>query len=94
MLKHVYSRIKEHISSQLDYFRIHTSHLATQELGVKNDIVKGKEDLKVARLSESLLIFLEIQIVWNNGGQKHSVSIDVRCPVPGQFFLCSAESMN
>ena len=27
------------------------------------------------------LILLEIRFVWNNGGQKHSLSIDVRCPV-------------
>ena len=41
VLKHVNSRIQEHISSQLDYFRIHISHLA-QELAFKNDIIKGK----------------------------------------------------
>ena len=42
MLKHVNSRIFEHISSQLDYFGIHISHLSTQELGVKNSIIKFK----------------------------------------------------
>ena len=46
------------------------------------------------RFSERLLILLEIRFVWNNGGQKHSLSIDVRCPVSGQFFLCCTESMN
>ena len=30
----------EHISSQLDYFGIHISHFSTQELGVKNGIIK------------------------------------------------------
>ena len=50
--------------------------------------------LKEVRFSESLLILLEIRFVWNNGGQKHSLSIDVRCPVSGQFFLCCTESMN
>ena len=37
--------------------------------------------------SENLFTLLEIQFVWNNGGQKHSPGIDVRCPVSGQFFL-------
>ena len=32
----------EHISSQLEYFGIHISHLSTQELGVKNGIIKFK----------------------------------------------------
>ena len=50
--------------------------------------------IKEVRLSENSLILLEIQIVCNNGGQKHSLSIDVRCPVSGKFFLCCAESMN
>ena len=50
--------------------------------------------LKEVRFSESLLILLEIRFVWNNGAQKHSLSIDVRCPVSGQFFLCCTESMN
>ena len=36
--------------------------------------------LKEATFLESLLILLEIRFVWNNGGQKHSLSIDVRCP--------------
>ena len=40
MFKLVNSRIFEHISSQLDYFRIYISHLSTQELGVKNGIIK------------------------------------------------------
>ena len=30
--------------------------------------------LKEVRFSESLLILLEIRFVWNNGGQKHSLS--------------------
>ena len=34
--------VLEHILSQLDYFRMHTSHLATQELGVKNGMFEGK----------------------------------------------------
>ena len=42
VLKHVNSRIYEHISGHLDYFRIHISHLAAQGLVVKNDIIKGK----------------------------------------------------
>ena len=42
MLKDVISRIYKHIPSQLDYFRIHFSYLATQEVGVKNGIIKGK----------------------------------------------------
>ena len=36
--------------------------------------------LKEVRFSESLLILLEIRFVWNNGAQKHSLSIDVRLP--------------
>ena len=41
MLKHVNSRIYEHISSQLYYrdFRIDISHLSTQEVGLKNGII-------------------------------------------------------
>ena len=50
--------------------------------------------LKEVRFSESLLIFLEIRFVWNNGSQKHSLSFDVMCPVSGQFFLCCTQSMN
>ena len=43
--------------------------------------------LTVHNLSCQLsLILLEIQSVWNNGGQKHSLSIDVRCTVSGQLF--------
>ena len=42
VLKDVISRIYKHISSQLDYFRIHFSLLATQEFGIKNGIIKGK----------------------------------------------------
>ena len=42
MLKDVISRIYEQIPSQLDYFRTLFSFLATQELGVKNGIIKGK----------------------------------------------------
>ena len=34
------------------------------------------------------------RFVWNNGGQKYSLSFDVMCPVSGQFFLCCTESMN
>ena len=50
-----------------------------------------KED----RFSQNSSILLEIQFVWNNGGQKHSLGIDVRCPVSGQFFLyCCTESIN
>ena len=30
---------------------------------------------EVGRFSETLLILLEIQFFWNNGGQKHSLSI-------------------
>ena len=50
--------------------------------------------LKAVRFSERLLILFEIRFVRNNRGQKHSLSIDVRCPVFGQFFLCCTESMN
>ena len=51
--------------------------------------------LKEVRFSEFLSILLEIRFVWNNGGQKHSLGIDVRCPVSGQFFLyCCTESIN
>ena len=50
--------------------------------------------LKEVRFPESLLILLQIRFVWNNGGQKHSLSFDVRCPVSGQFFICRTESMN
>ena len=57
-------------------------------------IFKVKILKKAVRFSESLLILLEIRFVWNNGAQKHSLSIDVRCPVSGQFFLCCTESMN
>ena len=42
--------------------------------------------LKEVRFSESLLILREIRFVWNNGGKKHSLSTDFRCPVSGQFF--------
>ena len=49
--------------------------------------------LKEVRFLESLLILLEIRFVWNNGVQKHSLSIDIRCPVSGQFFLCCTESI-
>ena len=42
MLKHFNSRIFEHISSQLDYFGTHISHLSTQEFRVKNGIIKFK----------------------------------------------------
>ena len=42
---------------------------------------------KEVRFSESLLILLKIRFVWNNRGQKHSLNIDVRCPVSDQFFL-------
>ena len=50
--------------------------------------------LQEVRFLESLLILLEIRFVWDNGGKKHSLSIDVRCPVTGQFYLCCTESMN
>ena len=40
--KDVISRIYEHIPSQPDYFRIHFFHLAAQEFGIKNGIIKGK----------------------------------------------------
>ena len=45
--------------------------------------------LKEDRLSENFLILLEIQFVWNtsNGGQKHSLSIDVRCPLSGPVYF-------
>ena len=43
--------------------------------------------LYCVRFSERLLILLEIRFVWNNGGQKHSLGIDVRCPVFRQFFF-------
>ena len=42
--------------------------------------------LKEVRFLESLLILLEIRFVWNNGGQEHSLSIDVRFPLSRQFF--------
>ena len=42
--------------------------------------------LREVRFSESLLILLEIRFVWNNGGQKHSLSFDVMCPVSGTVF--------
>ena len=43
--------------------------------------------LKEVGFSERLLILREIRFVWNNGGQKHSLSFDVMCPVSGQFFF-------
>ena len=60
----------------------------------RNGFIFNVKILKEGRFSESLLILLEIRFVWNNGGQKHSLSIDVMCPVSGQFFLCFTESMN
>ena len=60
----------------------------------RNGFIFNVKILKEVRFSESLLILLEIRFVWNNGAQKHSLSIDVRCPVSGQFFLCCTESMN
>ena len=50
--------------------------------------------LKEIRFSERLLVLLEIRFVWNNGSQKHSLSVDVRCLVSGQFCLCCSETMN
>ena len=47
--------------------------------------------LKEVRLSQNSSIRLESQFVWNNGGQKHSLIIDVKCPVSGQFFPFCAE---
>ena len=58
----------------------------------RNGFIFNVKILKEVRFSESLLIRLEIRFVWNNGAQKHSLSIDVRCPVSGQFFLCCTES--
>ena len=43
--------------------------------------------LKEVRLSGYSLILLEIQFVWNKGGQKRSLSIDVRCLVFGQIYF-------
>ena len=43
--------------------------------------------LKTVRFSESLLILFEIRFVRNNRGQKHSLSIDVRCPISGQLIF-------
>ena len=43
---------------------------------------------KKVKLSENSLILPEIQIVWNNRGQKRSLSLDVRCPVSGQILAC------
>ena len=60
----------------------------------RNGLIFKVKILKENRLWESLLILLEIRFVWNNGAQKHSLSIDVRCRVSGQFFLCCTESMN
>ena len=60
----------------------------------RNGFIFNVKILKEVRFSESLLFLLEIRFVWNNGAQKHSLSIDVRCPASGQFFLCCAESMN
>ena len=45
---------------------------------------------KKVKLSENSLILLEIQFVWNNGSQKRSLSIDVWCPISGQFLACVA----
>ena len=45
---------------------------------------------KKVKLSENSLILLEIQFVWNNGSQKRSLSIDVWCPISGQFLACAA----
>ena len=59
----------------------------------KRFIIKVKI-LKEIRFSERLLVLLEIRFVWNNGSQKHSLSIDVRCLVSGQFCLCCSETMN
>ena len=59
----------------------------------RNDFIFTVKILKEVRFSESLLILLEIRFVWNNGAQKHSLSIDVRYPVSGQFFLCCTESI-
>ena len=52
------------------------------------------EILKEVRFPESLLILLQIRFVWNNGGQKHSLSFDVRCPVSGQFFICLMQNFS
>ena len=43
--------------------------------------------LKEVRLSQNSSILLESQFVLNNGGQKHSLIIDVKCPLSGQFFF-------
>ena len=62
----------------------------------RNGFIFKVKIIKEVRFSESLLILFEIRFVWNNGAQKHSLSIDVKVPRPGsgQFFLCCAESMN
>ena len=52
----------------------------------RNGFIFTVKILKEVRFSESLLILLEIRFVWNNGAQKHSLIIDVGCPVSGQFF--------
>ena len=60
----------------------------------RNGFIFKVKILKENRFSERLLILLEIRFVWNNGAQKLSLSIDIRCPVSGHFFLCCTESMN
>ena len=46
----------------------------------RNFVIFRVKTLKELRLSENSLILLEIQFLWNKGGQKHSLSIDVRFP--------------
>ena len=53
----------------------------------RNGFIFKVKILKEVRFSESLLILLEIRFVWNNGGQKHSLRIDVRCAVSASFFF-------
>ena len=63
----------------------------------RNCFIFNVKILKEVRFPESSLILLQIRLIrfaWNNGGQKHTLSFDVRCPVSGQFFICRTESMN
>ena len=81
------------------YCAVKLVHAAQKRVGnmwyIRRDFFIFKvKILEELRFSESLLILLEIRFVWNSGSQKHSLSIDVRCPVSGQFFLCRTESTN
>ena len=53
----------------------------------RNCFMFKEKILKEVRLSDYSLILLEIQFVWNKGGQKRSLSIYVRCLVFGQIYF-------